>query len=253
MGFIRDNTNSFEVYLTDLGKQKFFEDGFKDSISYFSISDTDSNYTIFNPALNEIIPFEKMSEINIGDVVSYITINSVNDNNGIDGTIDNTFDIGDGFNDIVRTIELQSDGKVLAGGDFTSYNGVTRNKIIRLTSGGTIDNTFNIGTGFTGSVRTIALQLDGKILAGGLFTSYSGTTINNVIRLNTDGTIDSTFNIGTGFTTSVGKIIIQPDGKILLGGFSTIIRLNSDGSVDNTFSNGNVGGGGFQTIALQSD
>jgi uncharacterized delta-60 repeat protein len=269
MGFIRDNTNSFEVYLTDLGKQKFFEDGFKDSISYFSISDTDSNYTIFNPALNEIIPFEKMSEINIGDVVSYITINSVNDNT--DGTIDNTFNIGtgvtSGFNNYVKTLALQPDGKILVGGDFTSYSGVTRNRIIRLNSDSTIDNTFNIGNGFTdGLVWSIALQPDGKILVGGGFTSYSGVTRNYIIRLNSDGTIDNTFNIGTGttggFNVEVNTIALQPDGKILVGGAFTsysgvtsnrIIRLNTGGTIDNTFTIGNGFDGTVTSIIIQPD
>lgn len=71
MGFIRDNTNTFEVFLTDLGKQKFFDGGFKDSISHFSLSDIDSNYTIFDPAVNEIIPFFEMDSINVGDVVGF--------------------------------------------------------------------------------------------------------------------------------------------------------------------------------------
>jgi uncharacterized delta-60 repeat protein len=259
MGFIRDNTNSFEVYLTDLGKQKFFEDGFKDSISYFSISDTDSNYTIFNPALNEIIPFEKMSEINVGDVVSFNTTNNS------DGTIDNTFNIGTGFNalnDYVRSIVPQPDGRILVGGDFSTYGSTTRNGIIRLNTGGTIDNTFNIGTGFTNSVQSIALQPDGKILVGGTFTSYSGVTRNGIIRLNSDGTEDNTFNIGTGFNIGVYSIVLQPDGKILVGGYFSsysgvtrngIIRLNSDGTEDNTFNIGSGFGIGVYSIALQPD
>ena len=256
MGFIRDNTNSFEVYLTDLGKQKFFEDGFKDSISYFSISDTDSNYTIFNPALNEIIPFEKMSEINVGDVVSFNTTNNS------DGTIDNTFNIGGGFNNTVFSIALQPDNKILVGGGFSTYGSTTRNGIIRLNTGGTIDNTFNIGTGFTSNVVSIALQPDGKILAGGDFTSYSGVTSNRIIRLNSDGTIDNTFNIGGGFSSNVRKMVLQPDGKILaVGDFisydgtnsNRIIRLNTGGTIDNTF---NIGAGfdfPVHTIALQPD
>ena len=52
MGFIKDNTNTFEVYLTDLGKEKFFNGGFKDSAVYFSVCDSDSNYEIFSPNIN---------------------------------------------------------------------------------------------------------------------------------------------------------------------------------------------------------
>ena len=289
MGFIRDNTNTFEVFLTDLGKQKFFDGGFKDSVSHFSISDIDSNYTIFDPALNEIIPFNDMDVINIDDVVrfdSYAPINNNSIYNIIDTTTDN-FEINEGtglnfgFNYPI-TIALQPDGKILAGGGFISYSGVTRNGIIRLNPNGTIDNTFNIGTGFSTfsglgignffDVYSIALQPDGKILAGGAFKFYSGVTRNGIIRLNTGGTIDNTFNIGTGFSGGTGSlsisggtvstIVLQPDGKILVGGdFASysgvtrngIIRLNSDGTIDNTFNIGSGFGGFLYSIALQPD
>jgi uncharacterized delta-60 repeat protein len=166
-----------------------------------------------------------------------------------DGTIDNTFNIGTGFNTpfSVYTIALQPDGRILVGGDFSSYDGISSNRIIRLNSDGTIDNTFNIGTGFSdvgSTVLSIVLQPDGRILVGGTFTSYNGTTRNRIIRLNTDGTIDNTFNIGGGFSSNVRKIVLQPDGNILIVGDFTsyngtsrnrIIRLNSDGSIDITF------------------
>ena len=166
------------------------------------------------------------------------------------GTIDNTFTIGNGFNGTPLSIVVQPDTKILVGGTFTSYSGVTRNRIIRLNTGGTIDNTFTIGAGFDGFVSTIALQSDGKILAGGGFLTYSGVTSNNIIRLNTGGTIDNTFNIGSGFdglSSSVSAINLQSDGKILVvGNFTSysgvtsnyIIRLNTGGTIDNTFTIG---------------
>ena len=276
MGFIRDNTNTFEVFLTDLGKQKFFDGGFKDSVSHFSISDIDSNYTIFDPALNEIIPFNDMDVINIDDVVrfdSYAPINNNSIYNIIDTTTDN-FEINAGFGgsggfagfDYPFSIAVQPDGKILAGGGFTFYSGTTSNGIIRLNSNGTIDNTFNIGTGFTNTVLSIVLQPDGKILAGGAFTSYSGVTSNYIIRLNTGGTIDNTFTIGGGFNNTVESIVLQPDGKILAGGgFASysgflrnrIIRLNTDGTIDNTFNIGTGLTNGFDStvlsIAVQPD
>jgi uncharacterized delta-60 repeat protein len=272
MGFIRDNTNTFQVCLTDLGKQKFFDGGFKDAISFFSISDGDSNYDIFNPSLNEIIPFNDKAVINIGDVVrfdSYAPINNNSIYNIIDTTTDN-FEINAGFGgsggfagfDYPFTITLQPDGKILAGGGFTFYSGTTRNGIIRLNSNGTIDNTFNIGSGFTNTVFSTILQPDGKILAGGAFTSYSGVTSNYIIRLNTGGTIDNTFTVGAGFNNGVYSIVLQPDGKILVGGdfasysgvtSNRIIRLNTGGTIDNTFNIGTGFDGNVGTIALQPD
>ena len=180
-----------------------------------------------------------------------------------DGSIDNTFSIGTGFNYTINSIILQSDNKILVGGAFTSYSGITKNLIIRLNTNGSIDNTFNIGTGFDSGIRSIAIQSDGKIVCGGWFTTYSGTTSNYIIRLNSNGSIDNTFNIGTGFDSGINCIIIQSDNKILVGGEFTsysgvskngIIRLNTNGSIDNTFS---IGTGfditAIKTIALQSD
>ena len=71
MGFIYDNTNTFEVYLTDLGKQKFFDGGFKDSVAYFSLVDSDANYDIFDPAQNEILTWVTGTTYSVGDVVKY--------------------------------------------------------------------------------------------------------------------------------------------------------------------------------------
>ena len=185
-----------------------------------------------------------------------------------DGGVDNTFlSIGasgdHGFNSGVYSIVIQSDGNILVGGNFTTYNGSTSNKIIRLNSDGSIDNTFSIGTGVAGgSVNSIAIQSDGKILVGGGFTSYNGTTSNYIIRLNSDGTIDNTFSVGTGFDGPVYSIVVQSDGKILVGGqFTTyngtyspcIIRLNSDGSIDNTFSIGYGFDDKVTSIVVQSD
>jgi len=139
----------------------------------------------------------------------------------IDGTLDSSFNIGTGFNDEVWSIAIQNDDKILCCGSFTSYNGTTRNRIVRLNSDGTLDSSFNIGTGFNSLVLSITIQSDGKILCGGPFTSYNGTTRNRIVRLNSDGTLDSSFNIGTGFNAQVFSIAIQSDGKILCGGSFT--------------------------------
>ena len=157
---------------------------------------------------------------------------------------------------------IQGDGKILVGGDFTQYSGVTANYIIRLNTDGTIDNTFNSGSGFSNGVSSMAIQSgDGKILAGGDFTQYSGVTANFIIRLNSDGTIDNTFNSGSGFNGYVTSIAIQSDGKILIGGSFTsysgitanyIIRLNTDGTIDNTFNSGSGFSNGVSSMAIQS-
>jgi uncharacterized delta-60 repeat protein len=161
-----------------------------------------------------------------------------------DGSLDTSFDPGTGFNGEVISIALQSDGKILVVGNFTNYNGITSNRIARLNLNGTLDASFNTGSGFNDEAESLALQSDGKILVAGSFTSYNGVTKNRIVRLNTDGTTDLSFSIGTGFDFIVKSIGLQSDGKIvavgLFQGFNgtlsrTIARLNSDGTLDLSF------------------
>lgn len=160
------------------------------------------------------------------------------------GSLDNAFDPGIGLNDKVYNISVQQDGKILIGGDFTSYNGLSINRIIRLNQDGSLDNSFDIGTGADNSVRAIAVQSDGKILIAGDFLSFDGNKINRIARLNNDGSIDTSFNSGTGTNNSIWNILIESDGKILIhGSFSTyngtnknsLAKLNNDGSLDASF------------------
>jgi uncharacterized delta-60 repeat protein len=179
-----------------------------------------------------------------------------------DGSIDTSFNYGIGFDNQVAIITIQPDGKILVGGDFTTYKGLTENYIIRLNSDGSKDLTFDNLIGFDNEVLSIAIQPDGKIICGGQFNQYKGVSANNIIRLNSNGTIDFTFNYGTGFNFSVSGIAIQPDGKILMGGSffqykgvseNYIIRLNSDGSKDISFDN-SIGFNFFVSdIAIQPD
>jgi uncharacterized delta-60 repeat protein len=160
-----------------------------------------------------------------------------------------TWNPGSGFNTSVNAIAVQSDGKIVAGGAFTTYSGSTKNYIVRLNTDGTADtgSSWNQGAGFTTSgVSALAIQPDGKIIAGGSFTVYSGSSATRIIRLNTDGTRDTTFNTGAGFNSNVLTIAIEPGtSKIMVGGaFTTysgssairLTRLNTDGTRDATFA-----------------
>jgi uncharacterized delta-60 repeat protein len=178
------------------------------------------------------------------------------------GSLDTSFVPCQGTNGLVYSVAIQSDGKILLGGDFTVYNGTPASKIIRLNSNGSVDTSFVSGSGFNVRVRSFAIQSDGKILVGGDFSDYKGTPASSIIRLNSDGSRDTSFDMGTGFNNSVFSIAIQSDGKILVGGYFTyyqgtpasyIIRLNSNGSRDTSF----VTGTGFNnyvfSIDIQSD
>jgi uncharacterized delta-60 repeat protein len=180
-----------------------------------------------------------------------------------DGSIDNSFNPGTGANDYVKTSAVQSDGKIIIGGNFTSYNGTAVNHIARLNSDGTLDGSFNIGTGADDEIRTIAIQANGKIIIGGYFTSYNSISRNRVAGLDTDGTLDPSFDPGTGANSFVYSSIIQSDGQIIIAGnFSSyngsssnsIARLNTNGSVDASFNAGTgAGSNNIMTVSLQSD
>ncbi|MCA3067815.1 MAG: delta-60 repeat domain-containing protein, partial [Rhodocyclaceae bacterium] len=193
---------------------------------------------------------------------SFTTYNGTSRNSiarlNADGTLDNTFNPGTGANSEVYSLALQPDGKVLIGGSFTTYNGTSRNYIARLNADGTLDNTFNPGTGANSRVRTLALQPDGKVIIGGRFTTYNGTSRDYIARLNADGTLDNTFNPGTGANDQVQTLALQPDGKVIIGGDFTsyngtsrnrIARLNADGTLDNTFNPGTGANSTVRTLA----
>lgn len=180
----------------------------------------------------------------------------------LNGTLDTSFNSGAGPDAAVYSIAVQSDGRVLIGGDFTVYNGVPRGQIARLNVDGSLDTTFNPGLGPNGSVRTIALQRDGRILIGGLFTSVNGSARNYVARLNIDGSVDSSFNPVGGPDDYVVTVVAQDDGKIVIGGGfgnfngvpqSRIARLNSNGSLDTTINFGSGANNFISTIAIQAD
>ncbi len=136
----------------------------------------------------------------------------------LDGSRDTSFNIGTGFNWIVFDLSIQSDGKILVGGDFDLYNGFSARKVTRLNSDGGRDTSFGIGSGFNSSVHSIFIQSDGKVVVGGDFTNYNNDTTNRLIRLNSDGGRDTSFDVGSGFSGSIRNIKTQSDGKIVLGG-----------------------------------
>ncbi len=180
-----------------------------------------------------------------GDFTTYngISINRIARLNA-DLTLDTSFNPGTGANFTVETTSIQSDGKIIIGGSFSTYNGIARKCIARLNSNGGLDLTFDPGTGVNNFLNSTAIQNDGKIIIGGAFSDYNGTTKNNIARLNADGTIDDSFNMGVGANNTVSDIVIQIDSKIIISGaFTTynnlsrnrLARLNSDGTIDYTF------------------
>src|SRR2546423_1909963 len=175
----------------------------------------------------------------------------------------------DGFdpnaNGTIRVVVVQSDGKILLGGDFTTLapNGgttVTRNHIARLNPDGTLDTAFNpSATGINTTVNAIAVQTDGKVLVGGNFNAVGGQTRNNIARL--DATTGAPDSFDPNASSTVFAIAVQTDGKILAGGFfasiggqtrNRIARLDPATGMADSFD-ANVNGPEVFAIVLQTD
>jgi uncharacterized delta-60 repeat protein/uncharacterized repeat protein (TIGR01451 family) len=183
------------------------------------------------------------------------------------GLVDPNFNPGNGVtstNGVVHALALQADGRVIVGGDFTTFNNFTYHHLVRLNLDGSIDPTFNADTGpsVDGSVHAILIQPNGQILIGGVFTNVNGVNLNHIARLNPDGSLDATFNVGVGANSTVESIALDSQGRILLGGnFSTasgvtrnaMTRLNADGTVDPTINFGAGANGYVRAIAVQAN
>jgi uncharacterized delta-60 repeat protein len=140
-----------------------------------------------------------------------------------DGSLDTNFNanLGLGANDAVRAIAVQSDGRVLVGGSFTSFNGHALNRIVRLNADGTLDTNFtaNVGSGVSDTVEDFALQPDNRIVVVGQFTLDNGVTRNRITRLMPSGAVDPTINFGDGANGDVDAVVVQPaDGMLVIGG-----------------------------------
>lgn len=177
-----------------------------------------------------------------------------------DGVLDTAFhnNTGSGAeeSDSVYATAVQSNGQILVGGSIRSWDGDGAvDRILRLNSDGTRDTTFttNLGSGPNALIRTIVVQPDQTILVGGDFTSWNNDPVGGIVRLNSDGTRQTSFTTttGSGAGGPIYTIAVQANGGILVGGdFSTwsgspvgrLVRLTNTGARDTTFST-NVGTG----------
>jgi uncharacterized delta-60 repeat protein len=145
---------------------------------------------------------------------------------------------------------LQPDGKLLVGGLFRPTSGSSVLRVVRYTAGGAPDPTFTSNAFTTASgtstfnqrFTALALQPDGKLLAGGTFGVVNGINRTNLARLNTDGSLDATF-LPPPPTGTISSLAVQPNSRILVGGSftapglpSNLARLLPDGTADATFA-----------------
>ncbi len=161
-----------------------------------------------------------------------------------DGSVDPGFDPGTGADNAVSAVVVQADGKIVCGGNFTTYDGVSRVRAMRLKGDGTVDADFNPGAGAGGIVRALVPGPEGGYFAGGSFTSYGGAARQGVVRINSDGSVNTNFvpQIPSSFYAIC--LAAQAGGSLLVGsdnpfGLNTniCVRFKPDGSRDPGFTN----------------
>ncbi|MDB6125895.1 MAG: hypothetical protein JWQ71_4888 [Pedosphaera sp.] len=236
-------------YSTTSGTLNFGPGEFSKS---FAVPINDDNIPNNNRRLGLTLSNPTPSGVTLGTSVAILTIVDDETFNEPSGGVDTSYNSAAGFNNTVYALTLQPDGKLLAGGDFTLANGIVRNHIARLNVDGTLDTKFSTVTGGgNGSVRCVVSQTDGRVLVGGLFTTFNGINRNYITRLNFDGSMDTGFNPGSGADNPIYAMAETfVDGtnmtrKVVVGGSFTTIngtnrfniaRLNDDGKVDSTFN-----------------
>jgi len=210
------------------------------------------NVSLSNPT-NAVLGSLVNAQVNILDAESY---------NRPPGSPDTGFNSA-GMNSSVLALALQPNGQIVAAGNFSKVGTVPEGSIARLNTDGTLDTAFLPGlSGANGAVLALAVQTDNHIMIGGSFSSVNGVSRHYISRLNTDGTLDSTFNPGLGADNTVNALaetFIGGVRKIYVGGgfgnlsgssSEGIGRLNNDGSADTSFAAGSGTDGSVYAIAV---
>ena len=182
----------------------------------------------------------------------------------VDGSVDLAFDPGQGPNDSVRAMAVLNDGRVLLGGFFTAYNGISNynaggavtnaggtnlvSRILRLTAAGALDFSFTPGAGADNTVHALALSAAGQIVIGGDFTLVDTLAAGRVARLSSNGVADAAFNVGAGPDGSVLAVAVMANGQVVAGGqftnwsfggtnyASRVARVSAAGALDVAFT-----------------
>jgi len=214
-----------------------------------------------NDAVNVVIPQPDGKVIVVG---RFTQANNVGRNRiarfNFNGSLDTGFDPGTGADAEITAAVLQPDGRIVVAGRFTSFNGFMHKGVCRLNDDGSVDQSFGLGAGIDNVALALALQSDGRILVGGQFSGVDQTPRFNLARLNTNGSVDLTFDPVNGPSGEVNAIVIQPDGAIIIGGSfigyngfarGGIARVLANGMLDSSFDSGVGTGGNVFALALQ--
>lgn len=176
------------------------------------------------------------------------------------GMVDPSFDPGVGPDGVVRATAITPEGLIYIAGEFQNYGDTFARGVARLLENGALDSKFNTGIGADGPVYTALLQPDGQLVLGGAFTTFNGIPAPNIVRLTTNGAVDSMFNTGSGPSAAVWTIAAQTNGALIIGGQFTSVagyertglaRLHTNGAVDLAYAP--QLGGSVRRVIILSD
>ena len=155
---------------------------------------------------------------------------------------------------MIMDIDVDSADRIIVVGDFTRFDVIKCQNIIRLNPDGQIDSTFDSGIGAVGIVNSVSVQPDDRIVIAGDFSLYNGSPVGGISRLNVDGSLDKGFNDALPaieLTDHIfSRVEVLEDGRILAAGsvvasveeeggasktYRGVLKLNRDGSVDTGF------------------
>lgn len=181
------------------------------------------------------------------------------------GALETGFDAGLNSGALIYVVKVQPDGQILIGGAFYSVGGFPAANVARLNPDGSVDKTFSPGLAADlGYIDAIAVQPDGKVLIGGAFSSVTYAAPANLARLNSDGSVDTSFDPSLVIDAPVNGIVLQSDGKIVFGGSFNVVdntlrvniaRLYQDGTLDLSFDAcvASSAGAGATGLAVQTN
>lgn len=193
---------------------------------------------IFNATSIAIQPDDKI--LVTGGAIGYYTFTScfLNRYNS-DFSLDETFNNNLAFNASTNSVVVSTNG-IYVGGTFSAVDGIAKNSLVKLNSDGIIDESFDIGENINGTLFSLTLQDDGKLIIGASFLRMQGQPTYNMCRLNPDGTVDTTFN--SIYQSFQGSAVTIKDSDIYIAMFepaefnSYLVKLNPDGSLNKGFS-----------------
>ena len=178
-----------------------------------------------------------------------------------DGSLVTGFDPGAAPNNQVLNIKPNGNNYIITG-LFTSGWGITCNYIASMDANGTV-TALPGTTGANSGIYTVAACTNGDFLLGGSFTEYNGSMYRRIVRITSNGAPCTNFHSLNSANGRILTIAVQPDDKILIGGYFTqyagvsrngIARLNPDGTLDTGFDPGTgISGTGVNSIMLQTD